>query len=577
MSTLSPSEDPVRGPFSARLPAAASAPANRSSGPVAVTVGERRLLWDATTPAALVEHATTPAREVGLSELLVELAGLDESDRHQLLEQLVTRCGDDPGARAALSRFRDVLRSTRLPVELRAGELHSMSIEVMARLDEHGWYLRGWLGATPAQLSSMTLVSPIGERIELTVCRYPRPDVDGFLGVAPRRGALGCGFAAVATTRHAALEGDWLVELAHTDGELRELRCPDPVTAPSEVRRMVLGELVLDRPGEDRVLGSVLHDALQRVERTRAGRVDIDVVDTHGDVPGDPEVSVIVPLYGRLDFLEHQLAQFAHDPQLRDGTGGVELIYVLDQPEHTEGFRAQARRLHRLYRVPMRIVTLTENAGFSGANNLGASLASGRLLLLCNSDVLPLAPGWLGELVAFHDDTPGVGAVAPRLVFEDGSLQHAGMYFARPDGEQLWSNEHYFKGLAQDFAPALVPRPVPAVTAACLLTERALFEQLGGLSGQYLQGDYEDSDYCLRVRSTGRDCWYAAHVPLLHLEGMSYAGELRSSVAHYNQWLHTRTWDGRIAELMSDPSSSPRQVAATLRPTTTSTQGATHV
>jgi len=273
----------------------------------------------------------------------------------------------------------------------------------------------------------------------------------------------------------------------------------------------------------------------------------------HGSPPSRPEVTVIIPLYGRLDFLEHQLAQFVHDPAMSE----VQLVYVLDQPERSDEFRGQARRLHRLYRVPFTLVTVTANAGFSGANNLGASLAEGRLLLLCNSDILPAAPGWLPDLVSFHDRTPAVGAVSPKLLFEDGSIQHAGMYFDRPDGDPLWQNEHYFKGFVGDFPAACVSRPVPAVTAACMLTDRRCYDGLGGLRGQFLQGDYEDSDYCLRLRSEGLDSWYAAEVELFHLEGMSYPGELRAAVSHYNKWLHTRIWDDAITEVMTDPRVEP--------------------
>ena len=107
-----------------------------------------------------------------------------------------------------------------------------------------------------------------------------------------------------------------------------------------------------------------------------------------------------------------------------------------------------------------------KNVGFSGANNAGAQIARGRLLLLLNSDVLPDRRGWLSEMVEFIDRSPNIGAVAPKLLFEDDSIQHAGLYFERPDGEGLWSNEHYFKGLHRSLPAACTARAVPAVTAA---------------------------------------------------------------------------------------------------------------
>lgn len=526
-------------------------------------VGSRWSWWEGDTRITVVAEppvAASGASLVTLTELLVELAGLGARERDVVLGALVRGCGDDPEAATDLRRIRDALRNRHPHVVVGADGPRGCSVEVFARVDEYTWYLRGWVGRPAAELSSVVLVSPLGERVDLgsSAARYPRHDVDRFYGLDPHRGPDGLGLAAVGRVAHAAPTTGWLLEVTARDGSTQELACPEALRDPTDVRRLLLGELALDDMDDDRVLAAVLHDALQRTEDARRGTVGLDHVDVHGTPPEHPDVTVVVPLYGRLDFLEHQLAQFVHDPAMVES----DLVYVLDQPEHAEAFRAEARRLHRLYGVPFRLATVTANGGFSVANNLGAGLARGRLLLLCNSDILPNTPGWLPQLVHFHDHLPAVGAVSPKLLFEDGSLQHAGMYFERPEGEALWSNEHYFKGLRGDFAPACVSRPVPAVTAACLLTDRRLFEDLGGLRGQFLQGDYEDSDYCLRLRTTGRDVWYAADIELLHLEGMSYPSELRASVGRYNKWLHTQLWDGVISDVMADSSSWPDRVAA---------------
>jgi GT2 family glycosyltransferase len=71
----------------------------------------------------------------------------------------------------------------------------------------------------------------------------------------------------------------------------------------------------------------------------------------------------------------------------------VDLVYVLDSPELAEQAVQQAEGLARMYAVPFRLVLLRRNLGFADANNVGASYARGRLLLLLNSDVLPDRPG----------------------------------------------------------------------------------------------------------------------------------------------------------------------------------------
>ena len=225
---------------------------------------------------------------------------------------------------------------------------------------------------------------------------------------------------------------------------------------------------------------------------------------------------MVVTLYGRIDFLHHQVLHFAQDPGMRE----AELIYVLDSPELSEPLHHLASQIHALHGFPFRVAKLSRNAGFPVANILGTALARGRLLLLLNSDVLPDRPGWLEQMVSFYDSQPDIGALGPKLLFEDDSIQHAGVYFEREADSGLWGNLHYFKGLHRDFPAASVTRPVPALTGACLMVDRALYEEVGGLRHEYiLQGGYEDSDLCLRLIDRGRRNWYLADAELYHLEG----------------------------------------------------------
>jgi O-antigen biosynthesis protein len=168
-----------------------------------------------------------------------------------------------------------------------------------------------------------------------------------------------------------------------------------------------------------------------------------------------------------------------------------------------------------------------------------------------NSDVLPDRPGWLPRLVEFHDSNPDIGAVGPKLIYEDDSIQHAGLYFDRPPGAHVWSNEHYFKGMHRDFPAANLARSVPAVTGACMLISTDLYRELDGLSGQYIRGDYEDSDLCLRLREKGLESWYLPDVELYHLEGQSYPTEERALTSDYNKWLHSSVWDRVIRSVDS--------------------------
>jgi GT2 family glycosyltransferase len=203
---------------------------------------------------------------------------------------------------------------------------------------------------------------------------------------------------------------------------------------------------------------------------------------------------------------------------------------------------------------------LSANVGFAGANNHGASIARGRILLLLNSDVFPEAPGWLDEMVRFYDSLPNAGAVGPKLLYEDDTLQHAGMFFERLSDTQPWNNEHYFKGMHRDLPAAAKSRPVPSVTGACLMVARDLYLRMGGLSGDYVQGDFEDSDLCLRLLAAGRQNWYFADVALYHLEASSYDPDRRRLHDGFNRWLHSHLWAEQLSALGGP--APPRAAAA---------------
>lgn len=279
-----------------------------------------------------------------------------------------------------------------------------------------------------------------------------------------------------------------------------------------------------------------------------------------GTPPARPAASVVVPLYRVYDFLRVQVAAFAGDPFFAEQ---AELIYVLDSPEHEAEVAHLLGGLHLAYGLPMQLVVMGRNGGFSAACNAGAAVANGDALALVNSDVIPGESGWLAALIRKLDRRNRVGAVGPKLLYDDGSLQHAGLFFKRGH-HGYWLNHHYFKGMPGDYAPANVEREVPGVTGACIVLPRALFAEIGGFDESYVIGDYEDSDLCLKIRQAGHSIRYVPGVALYHLERQSISKSTdytRGVASQHNAWLQTERWDQQITALMSEQGASTTERA----------------
>ena len=168
-------------------------------------------------------------------------------------------------------------------------------------------------------------------------------------------------------------------------------------------------------------------------------------------------------------------------------------------------------------KLGVRRVSYSEPFNWSRVNNLGASHATGTHLLFMNDDMEVITPDWLESMLEFSQ-RDGVGAVGAKLLFPDGRIQHAGVvvmrgkpghpYYCFPGGDP-----GYFFGNA-------VHKNFIAVTGACLMTRKAVFESVGGLNEDFPL-NYNDVDYCLKLIAGGRRVVYTPHAQLYHFESLS--------------------------------------------------------
>jgi GT2 family glycosyltransferase len=399
-----------------------------------------------------------------------------------------------------------------------------------------GWMVAAGTDAVPAvRLRAGSAVAAVTEHNTL---RVERPDVVETLG--PGWAELDCGFVTYLPLPAGPAEPMYL-EIETVRGEVGYRPViPSPLSGIEAIKRVLSSfDVRYDQlaPAFDGVVGaSVCALNAERVRR----RPRVSSV-TLGEPPATPRHSLIVPLYGRIDFLEYQAALFA-----RHGLPDTELIYVLDDPPRRRELESLAVSAHQRFRLPLRLLILDRNMGFAPANNIALAHAHGSFVCFMNSDVFPSTEAWLDRLSSRLDSDTGLGAVGPLLLFENGSVQHQGMdYEQLPEFGGWMFPVHPRKGLKPPATADLLPSP--AITAACMMMRRADAVALGGFDETYVIGDFEDSDLCMRLRERGLSCAVDPAVRLYHLERRSQVASgqrWRMNMTLYNAWTHQSRWFG---------------------------------
>ena len=150
---------------------------------------------------------------------------------------------------------------------------------------------------------------------------------------------------------------------------------------------------------------------------------------------------------------------------------------------------------------------------------MAASEASGDVLCLLNDDVEVLTPGWLEEMVS-HSLRPEVGAVGAKLLYPDERIQHAGVVLGL---DALAGHAHRLLGSRRQgyMSRAALVQNYSAVTAACLVVRRSVYDEVGGFDAERLPHIYNDVDFCLRIREAGYWNVWTPYAELVHYESVT--------------------------------------------------------
>lgn len=164
---------------------------------------------------------------------------------------------------------------------------------------------------------------------------------------------------------------------------------------------------------------------------------------------------------------------------------------------------------------PVRGFHETRRFNWAAGNNRAVEYADCEFLLFLNDDVEALHGGWLDAMLA-EAIKPQVGAVAPKLLYPNGTIQHCGIVLG-----QYGYGEHVYKFRPRDYpgekGECLRPRQVTAITGACLLTGKETFKRLGGFDERFPL-NYNDVDYCLRLTKSGKQVIVTPYAELIHRE-----------------------------------------------------------
>ncbi len=239
--------------------------------------------------------------------------------------------------------------------------------------------------------------------------------------------------------------------------------------------------------------------------------------------PEKPQSSIIIPVHNNLLYTKSCLECIFTNTDLSN----TEIIVVDNASTDGTGEYLNQMELP----CPLRIIYNSSNLGFARACNQGARASRGKFLVFLNNDT-EVKAGWLEALLCCASSSES-GAVASKLLYPDGSIQHAGVVFT-----ERMTIRHIYSGLHKDHPAVNRLRPFQAVTAACMLISKIVFFKAGQFDERYKNG-FEDVDLCLNLKKMGYINYYCPGSVITHHESKTSG---RHDHSTYNALLLSKKW-----------------------------------
>ena len=245
--------------------------------------------------------------------------------------------------------------------------------------------------------------------------------------------------------------------------------------------------------------------------RAQEGAVD-GWYQTKFTLKEEPLLSILIPNKDHTDDLDVCLNSFFERADYQN----YEFIIIENNSVLPETF-AYYEKIEKEH-DNVKVVYWEAGFNYSAINNFGFKFAKGDYIMLLNNDVELITPDIFQSMLGFCM-RPEVGIVGAKLLYNDHTVQHAGVLVGAGG-----LADHVFKGIHEDdpgyMGRAISSQDVSAVTAACLLVKRSVYEEVGGLEDEF-QVAFNDVDFCLKVRKAGYLIVYDADVKLFHYESKS--------------------------------------------------------
>jgi GT2 family glycosyltransferase len=235
--------------------------------------------------------------------------------------------------------------------------------------------------------------------------------------------------------------------------------------------------------------------------------------------PASKKVSIIIPTRDKVDYLKRTI-----DSLLRHTDYPAFEIILVDN----DSSQPETLKYYEKLRLDSRVTILDyrEKFNFSRANNIGARHAAGEILLFLNNDMEILHADWLEEMVRWAE-RPEIGVVGAKLLYPDNTIQHAGVIVGM-EGHA----SHVFYGAREKeggvFGSVDWYRNFTAITGACMMLRREVFESIGGFDEKYILA-FSDIELCIRAIDHGYRVMYTPYARLHHYEGRSRGDHIPSN------------------------------------------------